>query len=354
MPKKKKKIAVMTGGGDCPGLNAAIRAVVRTAVLDYDIEVIGILDGFEGLIENKTRHLRYDDVSNILNLGGTILGSSNKATLYGEKDLSNRALKNIKNWGIDGLICIGGDGTCSIAARFLKKWHKIICVPKTIDNDLKGTDQTIGFNTAAAFVTDAVDRLHSTAESHHRVMVLEVMGRYAGWLALEGGFAGGGDVILIPEIPFIFDKVVEAIQKRIKKGKKASIIVVAEGAKAVGEKFTVSSVVKDSPDPLRLGGIGKRVSDYIQDKIGIESRVTILGHLQRGGAPNFVDRMLATGFGVEALNLVLKGNFGKMVAIKGREITAVKISDAVKGLRLVNPDSTIVKTALSLGTSFGI
>jgi 6-phosphofructokinase 1 len=230
----------------------------------------------------------------------------------------------------------------------------MIGVPKTIDNDLKATDQTIGFDTACSFVSEAVDRLHSTAASHHRVMVIEVMGRYAGWVALNGGLAGGGDVILIPEIPFSLEKVAHAIEERKRRGKRASIIVVAEGAHPAGGKRVVQGYVKDSPDPIRLGGIGKFIADAVQEKTGLESRVTVLGHLQRGGSPTFVDRMLATGFGVAAVQLMAEKKFGKIVVLRGRQILGVDIAEATGGQRLVEPTSLLVRTAGSLGVSFGI
>jgi len=350
----KKTIAVMTGGGDCPGLNAAIRAIVRTAILDYDCSVVGILNGYEGLTKGLARPLTFDDVSNILPLGGTMLGTSNKASLYDPRDVSDVAVKNLKKWGVDTFFCIGGDGTFAIAGKFLKKWPKMIGVPKTIDNDLKATDQTIGFDTACSFVTEALDRLHSTAASHHRVMVVEVMGRYAGWVALNGGLAGGGDVILIPEMPFSLEKVAQTIEERKKRGKRASIVVVAEGAHPAGGRRVVQGYVKDSPDPIRLGGIGRFVADSIQETTGLESRVTVLGHLQRGGSPTFVDRMLATGFGVAAVQLMGKKEFGKIVVLRGRQIAGVDIKEATGGQRLVKPDSLLVQTARSLGISFGV
>lgn len=350
----EKLVAVMTGGGDCPGLNAAIRAIVKTSIVDHKCNVMGISDGFEGLIKGKGRKLGLDDVANILPLGGTILGSSNKASLYDPQDVSEVALKNLKEWGVDTLFCIGGDGTFSITEKFLSKFPNIIGVPKTIDNDLKATDQTIGFDTACSFVSESLDRLHSTATSHHRVMVVEVMGRYAGWVALCGGISGGGDIILIPEMPFNMEKVVSAIESRRKRGKRASIVVVAEGAKPAGEDYMVNSIVKDSPDPIRLGGIGKRVADHIEKMTGAEARVTVLGHLQRGGSPTLVDRMLATSYGVAAAHLACDGKFGHLVALKGKDIVPVPFKDVVGGLKLVRPDSLLVKTAMSLGTSFGI
>jgi len=356
----KQTIGILTGGGDCPGLNAAIRAIAKTAVHDYGWELIGINDGYEGLINGKARQLLFSDVSNILSLGGTILGTSNKANpfAYCEKgkepaDVSDRVIENLEKWKIDTLFCIGGDGTLSVANRLLKKWPRIIGVPKTIDNDLKATDQTFGFDTACNFVTEALDRIHSTAQSHHRVMVIEVMGRYAGWIALEGGVAGGGDVILIPEIPFSFDKVTEVVNTRSKKGKRFSIVVVAEGARPEGGEYAVREYVKDSPDPIRLGGIGAIVADHIEKTTGHESRATALGHLQRGGCPSFFDRILASQYGAAAVELAAKNIYGKMIALRGNAMVYADLEEATSGLKLVTPDHPLVKTALSLGTSFG-
>lgn len=357
-----RTIGILTGGGDCPGLNAAIRAIAKTAILDYGWKAIGILDGYYGLIHRKTWPLSPSDVSNILPLGGTILGTSNKANLfaYCEKpgsaplDASDNAIKYLEELKIDTLFCIGGDGTLSGACQLHKKWPHVIGVPKTIDNDLRATDQTFGFDTACSFVTESLDRIHSTAQSHHRVMVIEVMGRYAGWIALEGGLAGGGDIILIPEIPFNFDKIIEAVNNRSKIGKRFSIVVVSEGSHPEGEDYIVREVVKDSPDPIRLGGIGARVTDYIERETGHESRVTVLGHLQRGGSPTFFDRILATRYGVAAARLAEKNIFGKMVALKGTEIVPVGLEEATSGLKLVSPGHPLIKTAESLGTSFGV
>lgn len=356
-----KTIGMLTGGGDCPGLNAAIRAITKTAIHDHGWEVRGILDGYDGLITGRSRQLLFADVSNILTLGGTILGTSNKATPFsysengGEpKDVSDLAIENLKKWKIDALFCIGGDGTLSIANKLRGKWENIIGIPKTIDNDLRSTDQTFGFDTACNFVMQSIDRIHYTAESHHRVMVIEVMGRYAGWIALQGGLAGGGDIILMPEMPFSFDKIVEAVKDRSKKGKRFSIVIAAEGAHPAGEGYEVRKVVKDSPDPIRLGGIGARVADYIEKMAGHESRVTVLGHLQRGGSPSFVDRLLATAYGIAAVKFASKNMFGKMAALRERDVIPVDLEEATSGLKLVSPDHKLVKAALSLGTSFGV
>lgn len=358
-----KRIGLLTAGGDCPGLNAVIRAVVKTAINDHNLEVVGIEDGYYGLIQNKMLRLRYSNASGILNLGGTILGTSNvdnpfrfevktkRGVEY--KDVSDRAVQNYKSAGLDCLICVGGDGTLNIAERLFKKGLNVIGVPKTIDNDLSATDLTFGFDSAVETITQAIDKLHTTAQSHHRVMVLETMGRYAGWLALAGGIAGGGDIILIPEIPYDINKVCEKVKERNRLGKRFSIVIVAEGASPKGGKMIVSKVDKRSTDPVRLGGIGNFVAQQIGKLTGIDSRTTVLGHLQRGGSPTAFDRILATRFGREAVKLAIKGKFGYMVSLKGQDIEAVKIKDAIKKLRKVSPSSHIIACARSLGVSFG-
>jgi phosphofructokinase-like protein len=356
-----KKIALLTGGGDCPGLNAAIRAMTRTAIHDFGWEVMGIHDGFEGAVLGRARHLTSDDVANILPLGGTILGTSNTAnpfefTHQGEKpsDQSGRLVENLQRWGVDALFCTGGDGTLSIAHRLCSIWPQIIGLPKTIDNDLRATDQTFGFDTACNFVTEAIDRIHSTAQAHHRVMVVEVMGRYAGWIALCGGLAGGGDIILIPEMPFSREKVTEVVRDRSRRGKKASIVVASEGAHPAGEGQVVRAIVKDSPDPVRLGGIGQQMADYIESTTGHSSRVTVLGHMQRGGAPSFYDRVLATRCGTAAVKLAAEGGFGRFIVLRGNDITSAPLAEAASGIRLVTPDHPLVAAAMSVGTSFGV
>lgn len=358
-----QKIGILTGGGDCPGLNAAIRAITKSAILDYRMEIVGIKDGFKGLVENRTRRLEYGDVSGILTEGGTILGTSNKANPFrwaeeidGQltyRDVSEQAVKNYHELGLDCLFCIGGDGTLSAALKFHEMGLNIIGLPKTIDNDLSGTDLTFGFDTAVFNATEAIDKLHTTAESHHRVMVVETMGRYAGWIALHSGLAGGGDIILIPEIPYDLDSLIAKVKERGRKGKRYSIIVVAEGAKRKGGRMVVQKVIESSPDPIRLGGIGSRVAEEIENRTGIESRVTVLGHLLRGGTPTAFDRVLATRFGVKALDLAAEGKFGQMVCLQGQEISSVPVKDAVSQLKLVPPESSILKAARAVGTCFG-
>jgi 6-phosphofructokinase 1 len=360
----KKKIAMLTGGGDCPGLNAVIRAVAKTAINDYGMKVIGIEDGYEGLIENKYRELKYSDVSGILTRGGTILGTSNKANPFAykiktkrgiiEKDLSAKVISNCKKLNVDALVAIGGDGTLTIANKLSKMGLPVIGIPKTIDNDLSETDFTFGFNTAVSIITEAIDRIHSTAQSHHRVMIIEVMGRYAGWLALYSGIAGGGDIILIPEVPYDLRAICERVKERSKQGKRFSIVVVAEGAKPKGGKMVVSRVVETSPDPLRLGGISAKLAADIEEYAGLEVRKTILGHLQRGGTPSAFDRILATQFGVKAVKLITQGRSGCMVALKDNDIVAVPINKAVSKLKKVSLNHSLVKLAKSIGVSMGI
>lgn len=358
-----KKIGVLTGGGDCPGLNAVIRAIVKTAIRHYGMEVVGIEDGFSGLILDRFRPLTIESVSGVLPRGGTILGTSNRDNPFhfsvvenGEMvytDMSGQCMANLQREGIDALVVIGGDGSLSIAREFGNLGVKIIGVPKTIDNDLSATDTTFGFDTALVTATEAIDKLHTTAESHHRVMVLEVMGRYAGWIAIQAGIAGGADVILIPEIPFDIQKVVTCIQERKKSGKKFSIVVVAEGAKQAGGEMVVQRVIEGSTDPIRLGGIGNKVGLEIEQFSGIETRVTVLGHLQRGGSPTPFDRILATRYGQRAVEALMEGQFNCMVALKTPFIEAVPLADAVQELRMVPPAGQLVNTAKCVGISFG-
>ncbi len=364
MVRASKRIGVLTGGGDCPGLNAVLRAIVKTADQDYDIEVIGFFDGYEGLVEGRYRELNTKDVSGILARGGTILGTSNRAdpfhypVLEGDDfiylDRSNQAVRNFESLGLDALIAIGGDGTMAASAGMIGKGIPIVGVPKTIDNDLWGTDVTFGFDSAFATATEAIDKIHTTAQSHHRVMIVEVMGRYAGWLALYSGMAGGGDIILMPEFPYDIDAVCEAVKTRNAMGKKFSIVVVGEGAKPIGGEMVVKRTVKGSPDAIRLGGISNQVAAQIEGLTNIECRVTILGHLLRGGSPTPFDRILATRFGSEAVHMVVRGEFGKMVAMKGAEIGSTPISEVAGKLRVVTPDHPLVRTARSLGICLGV
>jgi phosphofructokinase-like protein len=358
-----KKIGILTGGGDCPGLNAVIRAIVKTAINRHGWEVIGFRDGYRGLVLNDCFPLNRSDVSGLIERGGTILGASNRDNPFNFKietngvvqyrDQSDRAMQNLADLKVECLIAIGGDGTLSSARDFAAKGLKVVGVPKTIDNDLNATDLTFGFMTAVATATEALDRLHTTAESHHRVMVLEVMGRYAGWIALYSGIAGGADIILIPEIPFDMQRIVNKINERRQNGKSFSIAVVAEGAKPRNGELTVAKVLTDSPDPVRLGGIGQKIASQLEELTGYESRYTILGHLQRGGRPTPFDRILATRYGVGAVELVATGQYGMMVSLQGSQLATVPLQEAVGRLKTINPDQEIVRTARSIGVEFG-
>lgn len=363
MADKIRKIGLMTGGGDCPGLNAVIRAATKTAIRK-GIDVIGYKFGYKGLYKNNFEKLTKKRVSGIQHRGGTILYSSNKDNLFDyeveekgkkvRKDVSDVAIENMKKEGVDALIIIGGDGTLTSARDFARKGVKVIGVPKTIDNDLAVTDFTFGFNSAINAARDALDRLHTTAESHHRVMILEVMGRNAGWIALESGIAGSADVILIPEIPYDINKIVDKINDRHKRGKLFSIICVAEGAKPIGGDVVVSQIVKDSPDPIRLGGIGNVLAKQLDDLVNEhEVRATILGHLQRGGSPSTYDRILATRYGVKAIDLLLDERYGNMVTLTGNKMSYVHLENVIGRNKIVDPVGDIVHTARSVGITFG-
>lgn len=357
-----KRVGILTGGGDCPGLNAVIRSVAKPAFSRFNATIVGIMDGFEGFVEGRMRELTKLDVSGIVNLGGTILGTSNKGDPYhfpretasgiAISDCSDMVMENYKQWRLDALVAIGGDGTMNIAQKLYKRGVNIIGVPKTIDNDLEATDITFGHDSALQVATEAIDRLHTTASAHHRVIVIEVMGRYAGWIALGAGVAGGADIILIPEIPFHWNNIFEAVWKR-SKGARFSIICVAEGAKpADGDVVVKESDVKRT-DPIRLGGIGELVAQRIQEETKIETRTTVLGHLQRGGSPSAFDRILGTKFGAQALEAAARGEFGCMVSLRGRDVVTVRLEDAISRQRLVPPDSQIVAAARAVGIRFG-
>jgi 6-phosphofructokinase 1 len=350
-----KRVGILTGGGDCPGLNAVIRAAVRTLIREYGIEVAGIQLGFEGLLTKSIVPLTLESIRGILPKGGTLLRTTNRGNPFdypapdgSSVDRSAEVVQNIHELGIDGIIAIGGDGTLKIAQRLCDVGIPMVAVPKTIDNDLAATDYTFGFHTAVAVATDAVDRLHTTAESHDRVMILEVMGRNAGWIALYSGLAGGADIILVPEIPYRPEAIVEMIRDRQAEGAKFDIIVVAEGAKRTGgEEAYLDKATK------RLGGIAYQVAADIQQHIDLEIRVTVLGHIQRGGSPIAFDRILATRFGKVAADLVAQGRFGQMAALRGDDVVAVPIRDAVSRHKYVDPNGEMVNTARSLGVSFG-
>jgi 6-phosphofructokinase 1 len=355
-----RKIGVLTGGGDAPGLNAVIRAVVKTAH-NAGIEVLGLEDSFNGLIyPGKSRPLGPSDVRGILRLGGTILGTVNRGnpvndlvtTSEGTVTYGERVVDMFQKMGLDALVCIGGDGTLAISYEFYKRGIPLIGIPKTIDNDIVGTTSCFGFDTAVSFATDAIDRLHTTAEAHRRIMVVEVMGRYAGWIALHAGVAGGADVILIPEIPHDLSKVAEAIYDRDRKGATFSIVVVAEGARPKGGQTSlVEAASKGRVE--RLGGAGAKCADDLEALTGKETRHVVLGHLQRGGAPTAFDRTLATRFGGKAVELLKHGQFGKMVANHPPDIVPIPLGDVVGKTKTVPLDYDLLLTARALGVSFG-
>lgn len=322
------KVGILSGGGDAPGINAVIRAVVRKGIQNYKYEIVGIRDGWHGLLENEFVPLDLSSASGILPRGGSILGTSRTNPFKSEKS-PEKILKNAKKAGIGAVVAVGGDDTLSVAHRMSELGLKCVGVPKTIDNDLSGTDYTFGFNTAVTIATEALDRLHTTAETHHRVMILEVMGRYTGWIALEAGIAGGADVILIPEKPFDINEICKCIRHRQKRGRNFSIIVVAEGAKPKGGKEIVYSESVDEFGHIRLGGVGYYLGKEIEKCMGIETRVVVLGHLQRGGSPTAFDRVLATRFGIAAIDLVHKKKFDHMVALKGNKIISVPLKDVI-------------------------
>ncbi|MBL8062038.1 MAG: ATP-dependent 6-phosphofructokinase [Anaerolineales bacterium] len=357
-----KRIGILTGGGDAPGLNAVIRAAVKTAINEYKCEVFGIRNGYDGFLEpDGIVPLNAESVRGILPRGGTILGSVNRGNPYERKiirdgqeviiDVSDEVVKGVHRLELDALLVLGGDGTLSSAHEFSKKGVPVIGVPKTIDNDIGGTEITFGFDTALNIATEALDRLHTTAESHHRVMVIELMGRDAGFITLNAGVSGGADVILIPEIPFSFESIMKKIRARHEHGRSFSLIAVSEGAKS-RDGMQVFSRSGDEMYVARLGGIGQIVAEYI-DKHGFESRVTVLGHVQRGGTPTAFDRWLATRYGAAAVRLAARGGFDRMVALQRGEITDIPIAEAIKVPKRVNVNGDAVITARNIGISFG-
>lgn len=355
-------IGILTGGGDCPGLNAVIRAVVKSAT-KCGWDTIGFLGGYEGLLEPmRHRPLDYREMDALLFVGGTILGTSNKGrfaakTGHGQvqqipEEILEEAKANFHKLGLRALVTVGGDGSLTIAQRLFEHGVPLVGVPKTIDNDLEATAITFGFDSAVACATDALDRLRTTAQSHERVIVLEVMGRYAGWIAAHAGIAGGGDVILIPEIPFRYESICARIAQREREGKRFTLIVVAEGARERGKDF-VTSGPEEKQREARLGGIGAVVADEVQKRTGKETRVCVLGHLQRGGAPTTFDRLLCTRFGARAVQLIAEEKYGYMVALRPPDTVAVKLTEAIGRLRTVPLEGDIVQTARALGISFG-
>ncbi|MDD5724858.1 MAG: 6-phosphofructokinase [Candidatus Omnitrophica bacterium] len=331
------RIGILTGGGDCPGLNPVIRAVVRKALLEgYDL--VGIKNGWKGLVENDTMPLDINAVSGILPKGGTILGTS-RTNPYKKEGELQKVKDNFKKIGLDALVAVGGEDTLGVASKLVKDGiPNIVGVPKTIDNDLSATDYTFGFDTALNVATECIDRLHTTAESHHRIIVAEVMGRHAGWIAIEAGIAGGADVVLIPEIPIDIEEVCRIIKKRHERGKTFSIVVVAEGAQFKDGSMVTQEQKLDSFGHVRLGGIGENLAQQIEKATGYETRVSVLGHIQRGGSPTAFDRVLGTRFGVKAVELIVAKKFGQMVALSGNKIIDVSLSEAVKELKTVDKD----------------
>jgi 6-phosphofructokinase 1 len=356
---KTLRVGLLTGGGDCPGLNAVIRAVTKSLIVQHNAEVLGFEDGFMGLIEQHMRTLQYRDVSGILTIGGTILGTSNKANPFnyykrGGADVSAEVKRYYKELGLDALVVIGGDGTLSIAHRLQQMGINCVGVPKTIDNDLVGTSRTFGFDTAVSIVTEAIDRLHTTAQSHNRVIIVETMGRYAGWIALYAGVAGGADVILIPELEYDIKEVARVCRERESGGQSFTIIVVAEGAKPQGGERAVQEIIAESPDPIRLGGICKVLETQLEQHVRSEVRSVILGHTQRGGTPTPFDRNLATVYGSYAAAMVADGHFGRMVALQNNSLTSIALEEVANKTRTVPPDAPMVAAAVAVGTSFGV
>lgn len=369
MTQRKPRVAVSTGGGDCPGLNAVIRGITKAAHDVYGWDVFGIEDGLEGLLDlsykspDGNRWLTPHNVRGVLPLGGTLLGTSNKSNPFAyavrndagemeERDLSQRVVENFRTLGLDAMISIGGDGSMAIASKLGDLGIPVVGVPKTIDNDLPATDYTFGFDTAVNIAVEALDRLHTTAASHDRVMLLELMGRHAGFITLHAGMAGGADVILIPEIPYEIDAIVDKIQQRAAQGRPFTIIAVSEGAKRAGGEISTLGPRK-AGQALRLGGAAHQLAEALDERIDKELRVTVLGHIQRGGSPSARDRNLGTRFGVEAMRLVAEGKFGRMVALRGLKILDVDMREAVGRTKHVDPKGEFVRQARAVGISFG-
>ncbi len=355
-----KRMGVLTSGGDCPGLNAVLRAVTKSALLDHGIRVFGFHDGFKGFMEGEAEELNWNSVSGILTAGGTILGATNRDNPFrmadgkgGFKDRSADVVKHYKKLGLDGCVVVGGDGTMKLAQAFAERGLRIVGVPKTIDNDLWGTDHSVGFDTAVEFAAQCLDRLHNTAQSHHRIMVAEVMGRDSGWIGLYSGVAAGADVILLPEIPFDLEKAAGFITRRQGEGKCFSIVVVAEGAREKGKGVVAKLLADDPTHPERLGGVGEVVARGLQRLTGLEARVTVLGHLLRGGSPTARDRLLATSFGHTAVNLLWRGVAGRCVVEQGGIITHVSLKEATSRRKDVPKKHPLILAARSAMTSFG-
>jgi phosphofructokinase-like protein len=361
--QKMKRIGVLTGGGDCPGLNAVIRSVTKSAMNQHGLEVFGVEDGFLGLIQNRMHLLDWRAVSGILTQGGTILGTSNQANPESyaverkgkvEKiNVTDRVVEYVKANELDALVCIGGDGTMTGAANLIKNGINCIGVPKTIDNDLEGCEQTFGFDTAVNTAAECLDKIHSTAMSHHRVMVVEVMGRNAGWLALHAGVGSGSDIILLPEIPYDLDKICDVLLDRHRSGRRFTIVCVSEGAKPKGGDVVVQRLVETSPDPVRLGGIANKLCADIEAACKLDARATILGHIQRGGTPTPADRVLATMYGHYAMDLLAQGEVGQVVVMKNGRLDHIPIESVAGKQRKVPPDDYLIQSARAVGPSFG-
>ena len=352
------RVGILTGGGDCPGLNAVIRALTKSLVRQCGAELIGIEQGFLGLIERRVRPLDPRAVAGIVATGGTILGTHNRADPFGYfgaggADVSDAVVAYVRELGLDALVVIGGDGSMAIAHRLSLKGVPIVGCPKTIDNDLEHTDRSFGFDTAVAIVADALERLQTTGQSHGRVMILETMGRYAGWIALEAGLAGGADIILIPELAYDLAEVLRVCREREQR-QRFTVIAVAEGALPRGGHMTVQQTLADSPDPIRLGGVGIALRNALQPHLACEVRTTILGHVQRGGAPTAFDRILATQYGHAAAQLVGSGRFGRMVVLRGAQTDSVPIADVAGRNRCVPPDHALLRAARDTGVSLGV
>ncbi|HMW21978.1 MAG TPA: ATP-dependent 6-phosphofructokinase [Burkholderiaceae bacterium] len=349
------RIGILTGGGDCPGLNAVIRAVTKSLIQRCGAEVVGIEDGYLGLIERRVRPLGWDDVGNILAVGGTILGTSNKATPFSwqGRDHSAACAEYVRDLQLEALVAIGGDGTMTIAQRFGEHAGvPVVGVPKTIDNDIEGTERSFGFDTAVATVTDALERVQTTGQSHGRVMIVETMGRYAGWIALESGLAGAADVILLPEIGYDVQRIAKVCRARAAR-RRSTLICIAEGAKPVGGELTVESTIADSPDPIRLGGVGHALRAQLQPLVSAEVRATVLGHVQRGGSPTPFDRVLATQYGNAAAHLLQNRDYHRMVALQRGELSSVALSEVANKNRLVPADHPLLVCAREIGVCLG-
>lgn len=359
MSNSHSRVGVLTGGGDCPGINAALRAVTKSLILKHNAEVIGFLDGFQGLVERRVEPLHARDVSGILTRGGTILGASNKADPFnyqprGGANVSAQVVKTYRNLDLDALVAIGGDGTMSIAHRLAGLGIDVVGVPKTIDNDLVGTDRTFGFDTAVHIATEAIDRIHTTAQSHHRVMVVETMGRYAGWIALHAGVASGADVILLPELAYEIEEVARVCRERERGGQHFTIVAVAEGVTQKGGEHVVRDRGAEHTDSVRLGGVSNVLAEQLRERVDISVRTTVLGHMQRGGTPTAYDRNLATAFGTRAAALAAAGTTGTMVAVQDGTFTNVPLDEVADQTRTVPLNDPLLVSALDLGASFGV